>query len=310
MAGEGSRDGRGAPSSTDEGDRPGAPSSTDEGDRRGAPSSTDEGDGRGRSAASDEERAAAHRARLAPYVEPHLARRRAGVAHPVHDFLFTYYSFTPAKLLDWQPGWPSSGTPALIEKRRPLIASTLDLLRATAGRAPTLSCFGLHEWAMVHRADETRHPMPLRLGADGTDEVVESHRITCSHFDAYRFFTPAAVPLNQLRPGRDDRPAYEQPGCLHATMDLYKWGHRLWPLVGSDVIADAFILAWDVREIDMRASPYDLSEYGYSPLAIETPEGKREYADRQRGFLDRARPIRTELVRHCERLVRAASGLR
>ena len=39
--------------------------------------------------------------------------------HPVHDFLFTYYSFSPAKLLDWQPGWPESGSADLLERRRP-----------------------------------------------------------------------------------------------------------------------------------------------------------------------------------------------
>jgi hypothetical protein len=256
-----------------------------------------------------EEQASAHRDRLAPYVEPHLARRRAGVPHPVHDFLFTYYSFSPAKLLDWQPGWPSSGTPALLEKRGPLITSSLELLRATAGRAPTLACFGLHEWAMVHRADETRHPVPLRLGAGGTDEVVESHRITCSHFDAFRFFTPSATPLNRLRPGGDDRPAYEQPGCLHATMDLYKHAFRLWPLVGSDLVADCFELAWDVRIIDMRAAPYDMSGtvldptgQPWTPIRIETPEGKQEYAAHQRRFFERAAPLRAELVRQCERL--------
>ena len=63
---------------------------------------------------------------------------------------------------------------------------------------------------MVYRLseDETRHAdWPLRLGAAGTDEVVESHRIACSHFDAYRFFTPAAAPLNALSPtvGRPGR---------------------------------------------------------------------------------------------------------
>jgi hypothetical protein len=255
-----------------------------------------------------------HRPRLAPYVEPHLARRRAGVPHPVHDFLFTYYSFSPAKLLDWQPGWPSSGTPGLLEKRMPLLTSTLGLLRATAERQPTLACFGLHEWAMVHRADETRHPVPLRLGAEGTDEVVESHRITCSHFDAFRFFTPSAVPLNQLRPGSDDRPAYEQPGCLHATMDLYKHAFRLWPLVGSDLVADCFELAWDVRVVDMRAAPYDMTGTrldptgeSWTPIAIETPEGKQEYAAHQRAFAERAHPIRDELIAECERLAGDAS---
>jgi hypothetical protein len=241
----------------------------------------------------------AHRARLAAYVEPHLARRRAGVAHPVHDFLFTYYSFSPAKLLDWQPGWPRSGSRELLDRHRELVASTLDLLRATATRPPAFSCFGLHEWAMVHRADTTRHPVPLRLGASATDHVVDSHRITCSHFDAFRFFTPTAVPLNRLRPASDDRPAYEQPGCLHATMDLYKHAYRLWPLVGSDLVADCFELAWDVREVDMRASPYDLSEYGFSPITIETTDGKQEYAAHQRRFTERAAPIRERLIEVC-----------
>jgi hypothetical protein len=259
----------------------------------------------------------AHRARLAPYVEPHLARRRAGAAHPVHDFLFTYYSFSPAKLLDWQPGWPASGSLDLLMKRRGLVRSTLDLLRATARRPPALACFGLHEWAMVHGADETRHPVSLRLGASATDEVVESHRISCSHFDAFRFFTPSAAPLNRLRPGRDDRPAYEQPGCLHATMDLYKHAFRLWPLVGSDLVADCFELAWDVRIVDMRAAPYDLSGVtldpsgeAWTPIPIETPEGKQEYAARQRAFADRAAPLRERLIEECERLLPAAAGSR
>lgn len=247
----------------------------------------------------------AHAERLAPYVEPHLARRREGVPHPVHDFLFTYYSFRPAQLLQWHPGWPSSGTPEQLERLRPLVRSTLALLRATAGRAPTFGCFGLHEWAMVHGSagSGTRHPWPLRLGAAGTDQVVESHRIACSHFDAFRFFTPSARPLNTLSPGRDDRPAFEQPGCLHATMDLYKHAFRLSPLVGSDLVADCFVLAWDVRELDMRAAPYDLTDLGYQPVRIETPEGKQEYAAAQRSFAERAAPLRTRLVGECERLL-------
>jgi len=259
---------------------------------------------------TDEDRASAHGARLAPYVDPHLERRRAGVPHPVHDFLFTYYSFSPAKLLDWQPGWPTSGSQSLASKRRGLVVSTLELLRATASRTPTFACFGMHEWAMVHRADETRHPRPLRLGRTGTDGVVESHRITCSHFDAYRFFTPSATPLNELRP-TSDRTAHEQPGCLHATMDLYKHAFRLWPLVGSDLVADCFELAWDVRVVDMRAAPYDLTGTtldptgeAWTPIEIETTAGKQEYAAHQRRFADRAAPLRGRLVEICEELVR------
>jgi hypothetical protein len=258
---------------------------------------------------TEADRAAAHRARLAPYVEPHLTRRRVGETHPVHDFLFTYYSFSPAKLLDWQPGWPDSGTAELLGRRRGLAAASLDLLRRTAARPATFGCFGLHEWAMVHRADETRHPVPLRLGAAGTDQVVESHRIACSHFDAFRFFTPTARPLNRLQPGRDDRPAFEQAGCLHATMDLYKHAFRLWPLIGSDLVADCFVLAWDVRDVDMRAAPYDLSAWGFEPIRIETPEGKQEYAALQRGFAERAAPLRQRLMTECDRLLSASGRL-
>ena len=50
-------------------------------------------------------RAAAHAERVDVWVQPHLARRRNGVKHPVHDFLFTYYSQRPAALRRWHPGW-------------------------------------------------------------------------------------------------------------------------------------------------------------------------------------------------------------
>src|SRR5215204_3386376 len=246
---------------------------------------------------------AAHRARLAPYVEPHLARRRDGGKHPVHDFLFTYYSFSPAKLLTWEPGWPESGTAEQVERLRSMVRGIRSLLMATRSRPAHTGCFGLHEWAMVHGTSATRHEVPLRLGRGGTDEVVESHRIACSHFDAYRFFTDSARPLNSLSPGRDDRAAYEQPGCLHATIDLYKHAFRLWPLVGSDLVADCFVLAWDVREVDMRASPYDFADLGLDPIRIETVEGKREYAAWQRAFAERAAPLRGRLVEACDGLL-------
>lgn len=255
-----------------------------------------------------EARAAAHEARLAPYVTPHLARRAAGVKHPVHDFLFEYYNFRPAKLLAWHPGLDAVD-PYVVE-RRPRIDALLELLAATAGRAGNFGCFGLHEWAMVHRADETRHPMPLRLGAAATDEVTESHRITCSHFDAFRFFTPSAVGFNTLSPGPRDRPAYEQPACLHGGMDLYKHAYRLSPMICSDLVADAFELAWEIRILDMRAAPYDMSGWTldptgepWTPVQIETAEGKAEYVAAQRGFAERGAPIRAALIAECERLL-------
>jgi hypothetical protein len=267
-------------------------------------------------------RAAAHAARVDGFVTPHLARREAGVRHPVHDFLFTYYSQRPAQLRRWHPGYgvalvgaaeyaalkgygsdPVTVTTDHVASQRPLLEALHRLLTATASRAPTYGCFGLHEWAMVYRADETRHDWPLRLGRDGTDAVVESHRIGCSHFDAFRFFTPEARPRNTLSPGRDDRPAYEQPGCLHAGMDLYKHAFRLTPMVSSDLVADCFELARDIRVLDMRAAPYDLADLGFEPVRIETAEGKQEYAAAQRRFAERGAPLRQRLVEECERLL-------
>ena len=128
----------------------------------------------------------------------------------------------------------------------------------------------------------------------------------CSHFDAFRFFTPSARPLNSLQPSRSEQIMLEQPGCLHATMDLYKWSFQLLPLVPSSVVARCFELARDVRELDMRASPYDLADLGYAPVRIETPEGKQEYAAAQRRFAQRGAPLRRRLIEECERLLTVA----
>jgi hypothetical protein len=170
------------------------------------------------------------------------------------------------------------------------------LLTSTAERSAQFGCFGLHEWAMVYRASETRHEVPLRLGQQGTDAVVDAHPVKCSHFDAFRFFTPDAVPLNAAALTRESQPFLEQSGCLHAGMDVYKWATKLGPLVPGDLLLDCFELARDIRQLDMRASPYDLSEWGYSPVAIETAAGKAEYVAAQRGFAERGNALRARVV--------------
>jgi hypothetical protein len=270
-----------------------------------------------------------HGSRVDAWVGPHLARREAGVAHPVEDFLFGYYAQRPAALRRWHPGYGvglAGGssyagmkgydmvagvvavTPEHLASKRVLVSTLHTLLSATAARQPHLGCFGMHEWAMVYRLPQhdVRHASwMLRLGPDGTDRVVESHRVACSHFDAFRFFTDAARDRNTLHPASDDRPAFEQPGCLHAGMDLYKHAYRLTPLVCSDLVADCFELARDIRVLDMRASPYDLSALGYSPVRIETAEGKTEYVAAQRRFAERGVPLRGRLLAECARLLDA-----
>jgi hypothetical protein len=88
----------------------------------------------------------------------------------------------------------------------------------------------------------------------------------------------------------------EQPGCLHANMDLYKWSYKLSPLTPAELIADCFELAVDIRTLDMQASPYDLAALGYPPVPIETPDGRAEYTRRQRELSERAAPLRAELI--------------
>ncbi len=274
-----------------------------------------------------QQRSAAHAARVDAMVASHLARRRTGRSHPVEDFMFTYYSFRPTALRRWHPGPDvllAGGSrlrdhrgyrafdagvgldPAYVHAQHDRVRWIRDLLAATARRAPSFGCLGLHEWAMVYRTSpgQVRHrSWPLRLGSDGTDAVVEQHRLTCTHFDAFRFFTEPARPRNSVRPTRTGQQRQEQPGCLHAGMDLYKWAYKLSPMAPAELVADCFALARDIRVLDMRASPYDLSSLGYTPVRIETPAGKREYAEQQRAFTERAAPLRERLLGLCDRLL-------
>ena len=87
------------------------------------------------------------------------------------------------------------------------------------------------------------------------------------------------------------------------TMDLYKWAYKLSPAMPGELVADCFELAVEIRELDMRASPYDLREHGYEPVPIETPEGKVEYVAAQRGFAERGAVLRRRLIGLCDRLL-------
>jgi hypothetical protein len=274
------------------------------------------------------ERAAAHRRRAEQHTRPARERRDRGKAHPVMDFLFEYYPFAFSLLENWQPGiavrleWrPDRLSPALpapftgrwyackdgqlfadasrlTEKERQRLSWIAKLLEATHDRPPNFACHGLHEWAMVYRGKEVRHEktLKLRLRQAEIDTVVESRPICCSHHDAFRFFATEARPLNRLQPDLDSRILLEQPGCLHANMDLYKWAAKAMPWVGSELLLDCFELAVELRDLDMRASPYDLTEWGREPVRIETAEGRAEYERMQRELAARARPLRERLI--------------
>lgn len=275
--------------------------------------------------------AAAHAERADAFTAGHRERRQRRERHAVEDFLFEYYPTKPATLRRWHPGagvalgpapegppphaqwrWyrvAADGTAGLdvdafLAERGDTVAFVAALLGATLDRPAFTGCFGLHEWAMVYREgdDEHRHPLPLRLGGTGTDAVVESHRIRCSHFDAFRFFTPDAVARNTLQPTRERQVALEQPGCLHAGMDVYKWALKLGPALPGDLLLDCFALARRIRTLDMQASPYDVTSYGLPAVAIETPEGKAEYVRRQREHATEGNALRRRLLGVCTAL--------
>ena len=246
-------------------------------------------------------RETAHEARANALTAGRQDRAVRGEKHPIEDFLFTYYPSRVSALQRWHPGagvrldgvtgseraewrWYCAvdgghevDAAALLEARGASTDFIALLLSRTAERTARFGCFGLHEWAMVYKQGEHRHQAPLRLGQSGTDAVVEAANISCTHFDAYRFFTPDAAPLNALAPSRDNQADMEQPGCLHAGMDLYKWAMKLGPLVPGELLLDAFELARDIRWLDMQASPYDVSAWGAEAVAIETPEVRAEY---------------------------------
>lgn len=271
-------------------------------------------------------RAENHRALIEPMTEAFLKRRELKQTHAVHDFLFTYYSCSPQKLKQWVPSFEEELiVDPTLEKNYPwLNAHWFQLKRDTLSlnqehlqenvrglaqfistlcsnilkRSSRFGCFGLHEWAMVYKSshDGVRHKNhPLRLSEENLARFVESQTLCCTHYDAYRFFTKEAKPLNTLSLSLETRLELEQGGCVHANMDLYKWAIKLWPWIGSDFIAKAFFLALEGRELDMRASPYDLKEYGYVPICIETETGRLQYQKEQQRYAEKTTSLRQEL---------------
>jgi hypothetical protein len=265
-------------------------------------------------------RIAQHRERLAPFAEERLARQFAHIKHPINDFLFEYYNYRPAELLRWSPGpdvlledaqpediaWrefvssegglvlPSSSFP---RHRLKFLEWAIGYHEGIRERPPSFHCFGMHEWAMLYRAPEVRHAAtPLRLTPDEIARVVDEEGVRCTHFDAYRFFTPAAVPLNRIALSRATTDQFDQKGCIHVTMDLYKYACKLAPWCSGELIADAFLLASEARQLDMRASPYDLRQFGLEPILMETRAGREQYVEMQRELIPKAEPIRARLI--------------
>jgi hypothetical protein len=272
-------------------------------------------------------------------VRPHVERRSRHEADPVADFLFEYYRFRPVRLSEWHPGVgvllrgadPAQfdarhgyvafddgvvqlpGPASIRPSRQRFVEATrwmVDVLAATQDRPPRFGCFGLHEWAMLYRTDAVRHgTVPLRIEPDQIAATVDAQGLRCSHFDAFRFFTDAARPLNPGTLTRAGMAQQEQPGCLHANMDVYRWAFKRAPWVGSDLILDAFELALDIRHLDMASSPYDLRAWGIEPVPVEDAEGRAAFVRDQQDFHERAFGLRERLLTDLRCLMEAVETL-
>lgn len=307
-------------------------------------------------------RADAHRHRITSLCGGSLHQDARNPKHPIFNFLFQYYFYKPQQVAAWSPGFNvvcagaghnqvqhSLGTQrkavavGLPGGRQGLVFDgsrcerktldglrrVLDLLRATEARPPVLNCFGLHEWAMLYHpataasAPHKHQNLPLRVSQETLNELVETRTpLRCTHFDAFRFFTPAAAPRNAVELTREVQVEHEQPACIHTNMDLFKYAMKLSPWLPAEEVGDCFELAREARIVDMRASPYDVSAFSpfegqaLTPIRVETVAGRQEYRDVQIALWRKASPLRQRLIDryaafldHAEALQLAGGGL-
>ena len=80
--------------------------------------------------------------------------------------------------------------------------------------------------------------LPFRLSQEEINHIVESKPILCTHFDDFRFFHPSARKFNRLgnQLTRENQANFDQPGCLHVNMDLFKWAIKLQPFIPSRLL--------------------------------------------------------------------------
>jgi hypothetical protein len=259
-----------------------------------------------------ERRARLHKQRVQPWIAPYLDQKSREAKHPVYDFLFQYYSFRPAQLARWSPG-PNVTIEA--EQIEDLPGSPKSWERIDDGWRvvpfPNTRREYL-EWAirflgttaMLYREEYIRHSkVPLRLDRSAIASVVDSQNLLCTHFDAFRFFTEPARKRNQTALRRETTVEMDQSGCIHVNMDLYRFCYKIAPWIESELLADAFELARFAREIDMRASPYQLRDMGFEPIRVEIADGRAEYVRLQRKVFERARPIRHRVLAAYRRLL-------
>lgn len=277
---------------------------------------------------------------------------KLNMTDPISNFMCDFYGVKPRRLLEWSPGpLVGIAQPFQDESCRSLLLrgnsrhgvardllfagnvtdtvgmfdpqhiplATLDafridrsILTATESRAPSFSCFGLHEWAILYHPPGTPEPvrhqerdnpnLKLRVSQETINGVVEGRipkskdtaPLRCTHFDAIRFFHPDARPHNTVipEPNRKTQAINEQPGCVHSHMDLLFYALRLGPFLSSDVFRECLQCAMDSRAVDVRATPYAVDD----PICVEQVTGRKEYARAQEELFERAKPVRRRLI--------------
>jgi len=180
------------------------------------------------------------------------------------------------------------------------------ILQQTLSSEPIFHCYGLHEWAMQYQPANAPPPpsakyqkhLPLRVSRQVINETVERKGISCTHVDALRFFARDALPLNRFGGPleRNQQVRLEQPGCVHAHMDLLKMAIKLQPFCDPVLLERVLEVALEARTLDVSASPYDASSYNVGAVAIDTPEGRAQYREKQRIIMKRVEPVRRELL--------------
>jgi hypothetical protein len=276
------------------------------------------------------------RRRATPTYENALWARSHQVAdHPIYNFLHNYYQYSVEDLRKYSPGIGivlngASANPECglldqscltfmeagavydirlllgrlrTKKAWEFFVRQRDVLSNSVSKPAFFGCFGMHEWAMLYSGNGTtvkgHQKLPLRVSQETIDAVVGAPgQLRCTHFDAYRFFQPAAKPLNAIKPlTRDLQQRYEQPGCIHANMDLFKYAYSLYPFVSSALLVATIRLALEARKVDMRASPYDVSAYEgcEEPICVETAQGRKLYVAEQERIAAMAAPLRKQL---------------
>mmetsp|Transcript_23139 Transcript_23139/g.48509 ORF Transcript_23139/g.48509 Transcript_23139/m.48509 type:complete len:630 (-) Transcript_23139:164-2053(-) len=196
------------------------------------------------------------------------------------------------------------------------------VLEATLRNDPVLHCYGLHEWAMQYHPKGAPPPpsgkyqshTQLRVSRETINQTVERKGLRCTHVDALRFFAPAAAPLNKQGSSlqRTDQLRLEQPGCVHAHMDLFKIALKITPFVDPCLLREILRIALKARTLDVGASPYDCSEYVIGNMdnihdgdgdlipipviPVETSEGRTLYMERQKELMAEAYSIRQNLL--------------